>query len=1271
MRLIRTEYTIENGKPIIYFFTRDKDGKRQIINSNKSTPYFYVSVDEVDKLNNIKDSVKIDPGIYEDVYGKFVKKIYVNLPKDVAELRDYFSNTWEADVPYTNRCTIDEIESIEPASPRIMMIDIETNNSGRVPNPMLAPEAIIAITAYTDTSYTTFVHRTDIGEGVKSGMFKDCLHEVHYFRDEVQMLEAFIDFCKDEEPDILSGWNCIAFDMPYIVNRMKRLGLRYDKLSPMKSVYIDDRTGEVRIRGLAIIDLMGLYKQNSQTQEPSYSLDAIGKKELGEGKIGIGANVKWMWTYKLEELINYNSVHGQTKVPISKSSDISIEKLFKKYSKDKFKSGKQEIIDTRKYELSTFAVDENGQVKTRRINKVIRHQCNSNDLLRVTLESGRFIDVTPNHSIVTWNNNLKKIDFCNTISLTKNDKVVILDDNMSNMPKKCVESCKPFQNSQYNCKTDKIKISPRFCDIGRNSEKNVNRRKWAQRYSRNNIKENCIYKEALYINRTSKKKLLSNMWKINRNTVKKMLYLQRKINIRGKNWKKTFSILCFASKRYTYTNQYGQNSFQERVCSNLGSQIRERTNRFMGKRKVSQMEREKMPSITERRESIHISQWFGKYRKYGQSQRKNIQYKISHQTREKVIRYTKGSISRIKNRNTIQNALLLDGPSNNTSECSNTYSGRRMFLSLLSNTLSSTINKNTTKNKNLRETCRNLHEKQRNSSSTNMGVRNKKESSEHNGENWKNGSRTEYIKSIEPISSNNEIIYVYDLEVEECHTFLGNGIFVHNTNDVYICVALDRKKQLLEFLDEMRRLCYCQFEDCTTITRMADTFILRMFHGRKVFPSKRHDNKVVEYEGAIVESKAGGLYENVAVYDIKSLYPSIVVTANLSPESMRDKAEPGTIQLGRCHVNQDVAGYLPEVIGYLFKERTKYKNLRDKEEYGTDNYKIYNMRQESVKRMLNALYGQTAYPKSRFYDPRVAETITWMGRQTITWSKDYVRSIGYKVIYLDTDSLHIVFDSPDIEQMLVVLSLINESYDEFVKQFGFTTHNFEIQFEKLYRKVFYNKDTKKRYAGALCWKDGKPIDILDIWGFETRRSDASELTRRLLTNIFDMVLRQDKSKTEVMRYIGEEIHTIRSGKFHLNDIGIPKGISKEPTEYCKGDFDTTKPVWEQKGLPANIRGALYTTQSLGYELSNKPKLIYVSKMPEGFEPIDVICFDDESQVPAGMEIDVEKMLDRTIRSKISPIFNGLKWRMDELVPWWRGKAPDEGKQERLFSLDYC
>ena len=64
--------------------------------------------------------------------------------------------------------------------------------------------------------------------------------------------------------------------------------------------------------------------------------------------------------------------------------------------------------------------------------------------------------------------------------------------------------------------------------------------------------------------------------------------------------------------------------------------------------------------------------------------------------------------------------------------------------------------------------------------------------------------------------------------------------------------------------------------------------------------------------------------------------------------------------------------------------------------------------------------------------------------------------------------------------------------------------------------------------------------------------------------------------------------------------------------------------------------------------------------------VDVICFDEDSQIPPGTEIDIEKMLAKTVGDKLEPIFEALKWRMSELNPFWRGKAPKKGVQESLF-----
>ena len=184
---------------------------------------------------------------------------------------------------------------------------------------------------------------------------------------------------------------------------------------------------------------------------------------------------------------------------------------------------------------------------------------------------------------------------------------------------------------------------------------------------------------------------------------------------------------------------------------------------------------------------------------------------------------------------------------------------------------------------------------------------------------------------------------------------------------------------------------------------------------------------------------------------------------------------------------------------------------------------------------------------------------------------------------------------------------------------------------------------------------GTVVDELEIVGMEYKRSDVAQFSRNLQGKVFDMLLRQDKPKDEVLRYIGDEIDRLRKGDFSFTEIGIPKGITKDLDGY--------------EHPAANIRGAIYASRVLGYELTDKPKLIYVSKVPSNYPPTNVICFDDATQIPAGTEIDIEKMLEKLVKDKLDGIFEALGWRLSELNPFWRGRAPRTGTQEPLFSLE--
>ena len=169
----------------------------------------------------------------------------------------------------------------------IYTIDIEVASDEGFPDIRLADAPITAITVHN--SVTDIYYVFGMGEFVS----KDTDKKVNYFRcdNEEEMMDLFLSWWKDNPPQIVSGWNCKFFDIPYIVNRLKQLSLDFKLLSPIKRVYdrnviIAGRDNQFySIVGVSVLDYIDLYKKFTYKLRESYRLDYIGQVELGMGKI--------------------------------------------------------------------------------------------------------------------------------------------------------------------------------------------------------------------------------------------------------------------------------------------------------------------------------------------------------------------------------------------------------------------------------------------------------------------------------------------------------------------------------------------------------------------------------------------------------------------------------------------------------------------------------------------------------------------------------------------------------------------------------------------------------------------------------------------------------------------------------------------------------------------------------------------------------------------------------------------------------------------------
>ena len=127
------------------------------------------------------------------------------------------------------------------------------------------------------------------------------------FDNEVQMIKQFANKIKSMAPDIITAWN-IGFDLGYIYNRMKRLIIEMNLLSPFDNCFVDAKSGYCMITGFVILDLMDLYKDLTEAKEVSYSLENISMKVLDVGKLEHEGSLNELYENDVETYIDYNRV---------------------------------------------------------------------------------------------------------------------------------------------------------------------------------------------------------------------------------------------------------------------------------------------------------------------------------------------------------------------------------------------------------------------------------------------------------------------------------------------------------------------------------------------------------------------------------------------------------------------------------------------------------------------------------------------------------------------------------------------------------------------------------------------------------------------------------------------------------------------------------------------------------------------------------------------------------------------------------------------------
>jgi DNA polymerase elongation subunit (family B) len=261
--------------------------KSGVVKTIPFLPYFFVLETEKETA---KKFGKTENGFISIDSEKLVK-LTLQTSKDVPRVREFFTKTFESRIPLTRRFIIDRIGKTEPEKLKVGHFDIETDDD-TFPDIDTADKRIFCFTIWTDKPITWIYHEREIKiEGVR------------WFKTEREMLENFVYTFKNFKLDILTGWNLDKFDAPYVVNRLKRLGIKPNQLSPISSVYVDKY--RTVVKGVILFDLLEGYKKVRYDKPDTYSLENIAVEEGLVKKIDVG-KIRELWENEPEKLIEYN-----------------------------------------------------------------------------------------------------------------------------------------------------------------------------------------------------------------------------------------------------------------------------------------------------------------------------------------------------------------------------------------------------------------------------------------------------------------------------------------------------------------------------------------------------------------------------------------------------------------------------------------------------------------------------------------------------------------------------------------------------------------------------------------------------------------------------------------------------------------------------------------------------------------------------------------------------------------------------------------------------
>ncbi|MEM9692522.1 MAG: DNA polymerase II [Myxococcota bacterium] len=331
------------------------------------------------------------------------------------------------------------------------------------------------------------------------------------------------------------------------------------------------------------------------------------------------------------------------------------------------------------------------------------------------------------------------------------------------------------------------------------------------------------------------------------------------------------------------------------------------------------------------------------------------------------------------------------------------------------------------------------------------------------------------------------------------------ALIEYNRRDAELVLAIFERTRLVDFLISRQQMTGLPMSRSGgSVAAFDHLYLPRLHRAGCVAADVGSSSRTLEAPGGIVLASEPGLYRNVIVLDFKSLYPSIIRTFCIDPKGL---AFPGDDPIegfdGASFARE--GAILPALIEELWRARDEAKAAGD------------GPRSQALKIVMNSFYGVLGTPGCRFYDGRLASSITRRGHEVIRQTQTELERRGHHTIYGDTDSLFLwLGDDRPAEGCRQLGTDIAVSMNAWWRDKLQREHRiesileleFEVHYTRFYMPTLRGSDrgSAKRYAGLIGEGDDAQLVIK---GLEAVRTDWTPLARRFQRELLGRVFRDE------------------------------------------------------------------------------------------------------------------------------------------------------------------